>query len=279
MLQAWHSRGRSGEKFIHIVQFWPLTWHIFSEYEDVFTFQNGCFLANVSNDERYRIQTFMKSCFLMCLMIRNSQTFINLLRVLLESSKQILPKHTSHLKRTSNKSYVFFPDKNTIPIKRQATKWWKCSGSTRTSYSGVFDECWGRRVSQWLFLVPLLGGRWYIITHLAICYLPPIRGTRSNHWASEMFDEFGGFVGEDMMLEHSFMLVCWYLVDISLVNLLETETHFYVIPKWFDFIFVGIVVFWWNIREGCLKIMAQFEIHIFSTSEIFVWRQISGQFT
>ena len=50
------------------------------------------------------------------------------------------------------------------------------------------------------FLVPLIGGRWYIITQLAIytthipliyiyianwviiCYLPPIKGTRKLHW-------------------------------------------------------------------------------------------------
>ena len=51
---------------------------------------------------------------------------------------------------------------------------------------------------QWSFLVPLKGGRYHIITHLAIyttyipliyiassgviCYLPPFRGTRNNHW-------------------------------------------------------------------------------------------------
>ena len=50
---------------------------------------------------------------------------------------------------------------------------------------------------QWLFLVPLKGGRWHIIPQLAvyttyinhlyiafwgvICYLPPFRGTRNNH--------------------------------------------------------------------------------------------------
>ena len=50
---------------------------------------------------------------------------------------------------------------------------------------------------QWLFLVPIKGGRWHIIPnwqyipiiyHLyiafwgVICYLPPFRGTRNNHW-------------------------------------------------------------------------------------------------
>ena len=51
---------------------------------------------------------------------------------------------------------------------------------------------------QWLFLVPLKGGRWHIIPQLAgflpliyhlyiafwgvICYLPPFMGTRNNHW-------------------------------------------------------------------------------------------------
>ncbi len=51
---------------------------------------------------------------------------------------------------------------------------------------------------QWLFLVPLKGGRWHIFPQLAvyttyiyhsyiafwgvICYLPPFRGTRNNHW-------------------------------------------------------------------------------------------------
>ena len=56
-------------------------------------------------------------------------------------------------------------------------------------------------VSPWSFLVPLIGGRWYIITKLAIYksvykwyiitpnwviiyHLPPIRGTRNNHWVS-----------------------------------------------------------------------------------------------
>ena len=56
---------------------------------------------------------------------------------------------------------------------------------------------------QWLFQVPLKGGRWHIILQLAvyttctyiyiyhlyiafwgvICYLPPFRGTRTNHWS------------------------------------------------------------------------------------------------
>ena len=52
--------------------------------------------------------------------------------------------------------------------------------------------------NQWLFLVPLKGGRWHspspnwqyipLIYHLyiafwgVICYLPPFRGTRNNHW-------------------------------------------------------------------------------------------------
>ena len=34
-----------------------------------------------------------------------------------------------------------------------------------------------------LFLVPLLGGRWYIIANwVIICYLPPIKGARKLHW-------------------------------------------------------------------------------------------------
>ena len=54
---------------------------------------------------------------------------------------------------------------------------------------------------EWLFLVPVKGGRWHIITQLAvyttyvpliycllggyiyICYLPPFTGTRNNHWS------------------------------------------------------------------------------------------------
>ena len=55
-----------------------------------------------------------------------------------------------------------------------------------------------RDYGQWLFLVPLIGGRWYIITQLAtyttyipllycqlgdyISPIPPIRGTRNNYW-------------------------------------------------------------------------------------------------
>ena len=58
--------------------------------------------------------------------------------------------------------------------------------------------------SQWLFLVTLKGGMYYIIPELAvyttyiplivlafwgvICYLPPFRGTRNNHWKSKLFD-------------------------------------------------------------------------------------------
>ena len=54
------------------------------------------------------------------------------------------------------------------------------------------------RLCQWSFLVPLIGGRWYIITQLAIykwyisgiyCQLgdyispiPPIKGTRNSYW-------------------------------------------------------------------------------------------------
>ena len=57
-----------------------------------------------------------------------------------------------------------------------------------------------RRVDQWLFLVPVKGGRWHTIPQLAvytliydliiyiyiafwgvICYLPPFMGTRNNH--------------------------------------------------------------------------------------------------
>ena len=40
---------------------------------------------------------------------------------------------------------------------------------------------------QWSFLVPLIGGRWYIIPQLAvyttyIYHLPPIKGTRNSCW-------------------------------------------------------------------------------------------------
>ena len=53
---------------------------------------------------------------------------------------------------------------------------------------------------QWLFVVPLMGGRWYIIPQLAvyttyipivlafwgvILYVPPNKGTRNNHWFCE----------------------------------------------------------------------------------------------
>ncbi len=38
--------------------------------------------------------------------------------------------------------------------------------------------------TQWLFLVPLKGGsKWvYTANWEIICYLPPFRGTRNNHW-------------------------------------------------------------------------------------------------
>ena len=56
---------------------------------------------------------------------------------------------------------------------------------------------------QWSFLVPLIGGRYHIITQLAIYkwyisgilytanwgiiwYLPPIKGTRNNHWTQDI---------------------------------------------------------------------------------------------
>ena len=74
---------------------------------------------------------------------------------------------------------------------------WTRSYMTRifqyTNMSGV--PCCNQR----LFLVPLIGGRWYIMTQVAvyttyiiyhlyianwvtICYLPPIKGTRNNQW-------------------------------------------------------------------------------------------------
>ena len=36
---------------------------------------------------------------------------------------------------------------------------------------------------QWLFLVPVKGGRWHIIHQLAVC--PPFTGTRNNHQVQE----------------------------------------------------------------------------------------------
>ncbi len=68
---------------------------------------------------------------------------------------------------------------------------------TKLGFSFVQD---GKTPSiQWLFLVPLKGGRWHIIPQLAvyttyipliliafwevICYLSPFRGTRNNHWS------------------------------------------------------------------------------------------------
>ena len=46
------------------------------------------------------------------------------------------------------------------------------------------------KINQWLFLVPLKGGRWHITPQKAIytanwgiiCYLPPFMGTKNNHW-------------------------------------------------------------------------------------------------
>ena len=66
---------------------------------------------------------------------------------------------------------------------------------------------WRRGKSQWLFLVPVKGGRWHIIPQLAvyttyipliyhlyiafwgvICYLPSFTGTRNNHWKSSLHE-------------------------------------------------------------------------------------------
>lgn len=99
-------------------------------------------------------------------------------RILLESSKQILPKHTSHLKRTGKKSYFFKVKKHSF----QASN----------------------------FLITVSGHEVVVM-----------------QWIDQDLtfrcDESGEFVGEHMMLEHSFMLVCWHLVDLCLANLLETH--------------------------------------------------------
>ena len=63
---------------------------------------------------------------------------------------------------------------------------------TKTMNTLFYDK--GQTQCQWLFLVPVKGGRWHIIPQLAvyttyilpsggpICYLPSFTGTRNNHW-------------------------------------------------------------------------------------------------
>ena len=62
------------------------------------------------------------------------------------------------------------------------------------------NRCQGMIISllQWLFLVPVKGGRWHIIPQLAvytfwgvICYLPPFTGTRNNHWLLVLLESKG----------------------------------------------------------------------------------------
>ena len=91
----------------------------------------------------------------------------------------------------------FWEASHTIPINS-----WKFMGSRRGSLMGKGYHFWGHLEipltnCQWLFLVPLKGGRLHITPQLAIykwyisgiyCQLgdymppiPPFRGTRNNH--------------------------------------------------------------------------------------------------
>ena len=78
--------------------------------------------------------------------------------------------------------------------------------------------------NQWLFLVPLKGGRWHIIPQLAVyttyipliycllggekCYLPPFRGTRNNHW-SKLLDPSTRCIGWKVANSHPFLSHLW----------------------------------------------------------------------
>ena len=93
--------------------------------------------------------------------------------------------------------------------------------------------------SQWLFLVPLKGGRWHIIPQLAvyttyilvICYLPAFRGTRNNRWPSR-----------SLYME-------WHGTPRGLINLVMTHPYkwSYLGPYWHNSFVVPILYFCWLI--------------------------------
>ncbi len=94
----------------------------------------------------------------------------------------------------------FLAAKNATPRNSRVDVWHQSRWCDLESFEESRGKSpWGWTTYQWLFLVPLKGGRWHTIPQLAvyttyiplilyiafwgvICYLLPFRGTRNSHW-------------------------------------------------------------------------------------------------